>query len=57
MYEHVTKCKFMCPTHGEAKQTKISEFRAEKALLQGHARIGWLVPPKPQTLKQFQQAC
>ena len=47
----------MCPTHSEAKQTKISEFRAEKGLLQGHARIAWLVPPKPQTLKEFQHAC
>ena len=28
----------MCPTHSEAKQTEMSEFGAEKFLLQGHAR-------------------
>lgn len=30
--------KFMCATHSEAKQTKISEFGAEEDLLQGQAR-------------------
>ena len=28
----------MCLTHGETKQTEMSEFGAEKVLLQGHAR-------------------
>ena len=34
----VTEHKFLCPTHSEAKQTKMSEFGAEEGLLQGHAR-------------------
>ena len=29
----VTKCKFLCPTHNEVKQTEMSE--SEKGLLQG----------------------
>ena len=28
----------MCPSHSEAKQTEITEFGAEKVLLQGYAR-------------------
>ena len=31
----VTKCKFLCPTHSEVKQTEMSEFESEKGLLQG----------------------
>ena len=31
----VTKCKFLCPTHSEVKQTEMSEFGSEKGLLQG----------------------
>ena len=31
----VTKLRFLCPTHSEAKQTKTSEFGAEEGLLQG----------------------
>ena len=34
--------KLLCPMHSEAQQTKISEFGAEKGLLQGHARIDGL---------------
>ena len=30
--------KFICPTHSEAKQTKMSEFGAEEDLLQGKTR-------------------
>ena len=46
----VTKCKFVCPMHSEVKQTKTSEFGAEKGSLQGHARgTGGSCPPKPQT--------
>ena len=28
----------MCPSHGEAKQTEMTEFGAEKVLLQGYVR-------------------
>ena len=34
----VTKCKLVCPTHTETKQTKMLEFGKEKGLSQGHAR-------------------
>ena len=34
----VTECQLMWLTHSEAKQTKMSEFGAEKGLLQGHGR-------------------
>ena len=34
----VTKGKFMCPAHSEAKQTRILEYGSEKALLQHQAR-------------------
>ena len=34
----ITGHKFLCPTHGEAKQTETSGFRAKKVLLQGYAR-------------------
>ena len=43
----VTEHKFMCPMHSEAKQTKASEFGAEKGLLQGHAKIGGSCPNNP----------
>ena len=50
----VTEHKFVCPTHSEAKQTKMSEFGTEKGLLQGHARrTGGLCPPKFQTPQRF----
>ena len=53
----VTECKFVCLTHVETKQTEMSEFGAEKGLLQGHARGGgWLVPRKPQIPEGFQQS-
>ena len=45
---YITECKFPCPMHGEAKQTKTSEFGAEKGLLQGHARRWVDCAPKPQ---------
>ena len=32
------KPKFVCPMHSEAKQTKMSEFGADKGLLQGQAK-------------------
>ena len=34
----ITRHKFLCLTHGEAKQTETSEFRAKKVSLQGYAR-------------------
>ena len=34
----VTKHKSVCQMHNEAKQTEMSEFGAQKGLLQGHAR-------------------
>ena len=34
----ITKRKFVCPTHSEPKQTEMSEFGAQKGLLQGPAR-------------------
>ena len=34
----IPECKFMCPKHSEAKQTKTLEFGAEKGLLQDQAR-------------------
>ena len=40
-------------THSKAKQTKMSEFGAEKGLLQDQAR--YIVPKIPGTLKGFQQ--
>ena len=43
----VTKGKFVCLTHSEAKQTDMLEFGAEGDLLQGHARRWCLVPKKP----------
>ena len=36
--EDIVEPKFVCLTHSEAKQTKTSEYRAEKVLLQGQAR-------------------
>ena len=35
---NVVKSKFLCLTHSEAKQTKTSDFGAEKGLLQSQAR-------------------
>ena len=38
----------MCPTHGGAKQTETSEFRAERGLLQGPSKgYGLLVLKRP----------
>ena len=37
-FESVIGHRFVCLTHSEAKQTKMSEFGAEKGLLQGTAR-------------------
>jgi len=42
----VAELMFMCPRHSEAKQTKMSEFGAEKGLLQGQARRRGLVLKK-----------
>ena len=36
--QNVTRCKFVCSMHSEAKQTEKLEFGAEKGLLQGHVR-------------------
>ena len=46
----------MCLTHGEAKQTEMSEFGADKVLLQGHARR-WVThaPKSPELLEGFWQ--
>ena len=46
----------MCPTHSEAKQTEMSEFRAEKALLQDHT-WRWVAPAitSPKLPKGFRQ--
>ena len=53
-----TECKFLCPTHSEAKQTETSEFGAEKGLLKGHARrTGGSCPPKPQTPQRVSAKC
>ena len=47
----VAECKFLCPTHSEAKQTKTLEFGAEKGLLQGQAkRMGGLCSKTPKSL-------
>ena len=35
----LNKCKFVCLTHSETKQTKILAFGAEKELLQGIAKV------------------
>lgn len=37
-FESVIEHRFVCLTHNEAKQTKTSEFGAEKGLLSGQAR-------------------
>ena len=51
------KCKFVCPTHSEAKQTETLEVGAEKDLLQGHAgRKGGSYPKSPELLEGFQQS-
>ena len=51
-----TKRKLLCLMHSEAKQTE-TEFRAEKGLLQGHARrTGGSCPKSPQLLKGFRQS-
>ena len=43
----VTECRFVCPTHSEAKQTETLEFGAENSLLQGWAmRLGGLCSKK-----------
>ena len=53
----VTEHKFMCPTHSEAKQTKMSAFGAEKGSLQGHARRWVAHAPKiPKSRKGFSKA-
>lgn len=53
----VTKCKFVCLMHGEAKQNKMLELGAEKGLLQGQARrTRGACPPNPELLKGFQQS-
>ena len=38
LHPPVTECKFLCLMYNEAKQTKMSEFGAEKGLLPGQAR-------------------
>ena len=45
----VTEHKFLCPMHSEARQTETLEFRA----MHGD---GWLMPPKPNSLKGFSKA-
>ena len=50
----VTECKFMCLMHSEAKQTEMSEFRAEK---EPSSEKGWLLPPEaPNSLQGFSKA-
>ena len=47
--------KFMCPAHSEAKQTKTSEFRAEKGLLQGpYKENRWFMLKRPELPDGFQ---
>ena len=36
--ENVVEPNFVCPMHSEAKQTEMSEFGAEKGLLQGPSK-------------------
>lgn len=53
----LTKSKFMCPMHSEAKQNEILAFGAQTDLLQGQARrMGDLCPPKPKLPKGLQQS-
>ena len=53
----VTESKFKCLMPGEAKQTEILEFGAEKDLLQGHARR-WVAfaSKNPEVPESFQQS-
>ena len=51
----VVKLKFVCPTHSEAKQTEMSEFGAEKGLLQGPCKENrWLMLKRPELPNGFQ---
>ena len=49
----VTKHKFVCPMHGEAKQTETSEFGADRGVycrtLKGDR---WLLSKKPTTFSK-----
>ena len=62
MYTHtiflnhiVVKPKFVCLMHSEAKQTKTSEFGAEKSLLQGPCKENrWLMLERLQLPDGFQ---
>ena len=45
----------MNPTYGEAKQTRMPEFGAEKGLLQGPSKGNiWLMLKRPKLPKGFQ---
>lgn len=56
MVNNVTKCKFMCLVHSEAKQSKTLGLGTEKDSLLGHARrMGGSYPTNPQFPKGFQQ--
>lgn len=52
----VMECKFTCPMHSKAKQTEMSEFEAEKDLLQGYPRRQVDHAPSPNSLKGFNKA-
>ena len=47
---HVTECKFVCPMNSEAKQTETLKLGAGPS-----KENRWLMPPKPQIPKAFQQ--
>lgn len=47
MVNNVTKCKFICLMHSEAKQSKTLGLGAEKDSLHSHARkMGGFIPHK-----------
>ena len=50
-----TKCKFVCLTHSDAKQIKISRVWSRERLIAGPCKkIGRFCPKKPELLEGFQ---
>ena len=53
----VVELIFMCPTYGEAKHTKMSDFGTKEVLLQGQAkRAEQLMLKRPELLDGFQRS-
>ena len=50
---HIAKCNFTCLMHSEAKQTKASEFGANKGLFQGQAKRWVSCAPPAEALNSF----